>query len=80
MYAIRSYYAVAGELPSVRPSPSPTGKQGMTQGRDPHIMTKATQSAAGWEVLTQPSGEVLAAEAHSPGLHLGLLGVSYNLV
>jgi len=38
-------------------------------------MSKATQSDQGWEVLAQPTGEVLTAEAHSPGLLLGLLGV-----
>ena len=38
-------------------------------------MRKLTQPDLGWEVLTQPAGEVLTAEARSPGLHLGLLGV-----
>jgi hypothetical protein len=38
-------------------------------------MSKATHNDQGWEVLAQPTGEVLTAEAHSPGLLLGLLGV-----
>jgi hypothetical protein len=38
-------------------------------------MRKVTHPEVGWEVLTQPTGEVLTAEARSPGLHLGLLGV-----
>jgi hypothetical protein len=38
-------------------------------------MSKATQNDLGWEVLAQPTGEVLTAEARSPGLLLGLLGV-----
>ena len=38
-------------------------------------MSKATQKDPGWEVLAQPTGEVLTAEARSPGLLLGLVGV-----
>lgn len=38
-------------------------------------MSKATHADARWAVLAHPTGEVLTAEARSPGLHLGLLGV-----
>jgi len=38
-------------------------------------MSKVAQPELGWEVLAHPTGEVLTAEARSPGLHLGLLGV-----
>ena len=38
-------------------------------------MSKVAHPELGWEVLAQPTGEVLTAEARSPGLHLGLLGV-----
>ena len=38
-------------------------------------MSKVAHPELGWEVLAHPTGEVLTAEARSPGLHLGLLGV-----
>jgi PEGA domain-containing protein len=38
-------------------------------------MSKVTHTELGWAVLAQPTGEVLTADARSPGLHLGLLGV-----
>src|SRR5262245_28465653 len=38
-------------------------------------MSKDTHHDQGWEVLAQPTGEVLTAGAKSPGLVLGLLGV-----
>jgi PEGA domain-containing protein len=38
-------------------------------------MTKVANPTLYWAVLARPRGEVLTAEAESPGLHLGLLGV-----
>lgn len=38
-------------------------------------MSKVTHADLGWAVLAHPTGEVLTAEARSPGLYLGLLGV-----
>ena len=38
-------------------------------------MTKVADPSLYWAVLARSRGEVLTAEAESPGLHLGLLGV-----
>lgn len=38
-------------------------------------MSRAADPTMDWAVLARPSGEVLTAQAESPGLHLGLLGV-----
>jgi hypothetical protein len=42
-------------------------------------MTKVADPTLYWAVLARPRGEVLTAEADSPGLHLGLLGVPPGL-
>ena len=38
-------------------------------------MSNLTHPGLGWVVLAHPTGEVLTADARSPGLSLGLLGV-----
>src|SRR5262245_4610464 len=43
-------------------------------GEGPPSMNKVVELASNWAVLTRSSGEVLTAEARSPGLHMGLLG------
>src|SRR6185503_13799352 len=48
-------------------------------GREPHSMTKVADPTLYWAVLARPHGEVLTAEAQSPGLHMGLLGVPPGL-